>query len=51
MAKTLTHVQYLTLRNIARVLRLSGAGLTSDQEEKVKKIEAAVAEYEQEHRG
>jgi hypothetical protein len=46
IAASLSHREYLHLRNTVRVLRFSGAPLNSDQEEKVKEFEAVVAAYE-----
>jgi hypothetical protein len=47
IAATLSRRDYLTCRNTVRILRSSGAPLNPEMEEKVKKIEALVAAYEE----
>lgn len=49
MAKELSHKEYLTLRNTARVLREAKELLTPEQRRRVEQYEAAVAEYERTH--
>ena len=49
MAKKLTHKEYLTLRNTARILRSIGT-LAAEQLKRLEGYEAAVAEYERENK-
>jgi hypothetical protein len=49
IAASLSEREYLTLRNTVRVLRLSGAPLDPEQEQKVKEFEAVVAAYQEAH--
>ena len=47
--KELTKMQYLTLRNTARVLRGAGVQLQEEDEQKLQRIESDVREYEIAH--
>lgn len=46
VSATLTHQEYLRLRNTVRVVRGAGVNLDPENERQVKKFEATVAEYE-----